>query len=66
MKSFLSGYKKVIGVVGRGNTILILSIVYWAILPIFWLILNFKRESLSGSTWRAREIDLPNSYEQQF
>lgn len=66
MKSFLKEYKKVVTVIGRGNTILILSIVYWAILPIFWLILNFKRETLSVSTWRNKEADFPGSHEQQF
>ncbi|MDO8495063.1 MAG: hypothetical protein Q7S32_00860 [bacterium] len=66
MKKLLKGYKKVIGVVGRANTILILTIIYWAILPIFYLLLNFKRESMSGSTWRNKEKEFLNSHEQQF
>lgn len=66
MKSFLKGYKKAVGVIGKGNTILILSIVYWAVLPVFSLILNFKRASLRGSTWRTKEADFFNSHEQQF
>lgn len=66
MQKFLRGYKKVIAVIGRGNTILILTIVYWAILPIFWLLLSFKKESLRGSTWRDKEQELPHSYEHQF
>lgn len=62
----LRGYKKVIAVIGRANTILILSIVYWAVLPVFALLLSFRREAKGGSTWRTKEADFFNSHEQQF
>ena len=66
MGTFLKGYKKVLAIIGRANTVLILSVVYWLVLPIFALLLNFKRGSLPGSTWRAKEADFFNSHEQQF
>lgn len=62
----LKGYKEIIAVIGRGNTILILSVVYWAILPVFALLFKFKKSPLAGSTWRAKEAEFPKSYEQQF
>lgn len=62
----LKSYKKVLAAVGRANTILILSVVYWAILPIFALIFKFKKRAVGGSTWRTKEADFPKSYEQQF
>lgn len=66
MGKLIKKYKKGIAIIGRANTILILSVVYWAVLPIFALVLSFKREAKGGSTWRAKEVDFLNSHEQQF
>ena len=66
----LVGYKKIISIIGRANSILLLSVVYFVLLPIPALVYKvkdfFKIKNKKTSSWQIKEPEFENSYEHQF
>ena len=60
--------KKFFKKIGRINTALILTLVYFLVLPVFRivLILQNRRHKDFDSTWKNREPVYPNSHEHYF
>ena len=58
----------VVRVLGRINTAILLTIVYFAILPFFHLfaIYQNKKRKSSGSSWKIKQPNNANSHEFQF
>ena len=62
-----TGYKKVARAIGRFNTLVILSLLYFLVIPFFSIISRLmKGKKEKNSTWITKEPALPNSHEHQF
>lgn len=62
-------YMRAIGVVGRFNTRLLLTIVYWVLIPFFTVFQHAKKirsAKRTQSTWQPKESELENAHENQF
>ena len=62
-------YKMTMLTVGRFNVKLILTLVYFLVLPLFKVILfflEFKRRIRHNSTWEDKELIYKNFHEHQF
>lgn len=68
MKILFNLYKKLILALGRINTFIILTIVYFAFIPIFYIIifLQKKNKPIKSSAWLKKESTPSKSYEYQF
>lgn len=66
MKTLFSLYKKLIFTLGRINTFVILTIVYFAFIPVFYMFFLQKKNKSNSSAWLRKEPNHPKSYEYQF
>ncbi len=65
-KKIGKGYMRLVRLLGRINTIIILTVIYFALMPLFYLfMLVFKKDLNTESRWKIKQPFNRDSHEFQ-